>query len=240
MIQQDKRGWNMNSQIFKKLAETDTPTVCNAIELAQGKRGFRSFTCGHWVSMHNTAQVAMGFARTAKIAAESPAPRSHVKNKAVRMDYYLYMSQGVRPAICVIEDIDPYPSGAFWGEVNTNVHRGFGISGTLTNGAIRDFGCCPKDYQVIGGVISPSHRFVHVIDTGMPVNVFGMDVAEGDFVHADRNGACVVPADILPKIDEWISRMQELEDLIIKPAKSADFDFERFATAWADLEEKRV
>ena len=222
------------------LATTDTPTVCNAIELAQGERGFNQFTRGHYVPMHASAQVAMGYARTAKIAAEYAPQRTVQENQKIRMHYYRYMSQGEKPSICVIEDTDEHPVGAFWGEVNTTVHKGFGISGTLTNGAIRDFGCCPEDYQVIGGCVSPSHRFVHVIDTGQPVTVFGMTVQEGDFVHADRNGACIIPKDILPHIDYWIEKMLQLEEIVIQPAQQSDFDFDKFAVAWAELEKKRV
>ena len=230
----------MNPNLFERLAMTDTPTVCNAIELAQGKRGFNQFTRGTYAVMHNTPQVAMGFARTAKIAAEQPTKRSNEDNQRMRMDYYRYMSEGQRPAICVIEDVDEQPVGAFWGEVNTNIHLGFGLSGTLTNGMIRDLGCCPESYQVIGGGLSPSHRFVHVQEIGTQVHVFGMAVKEGDFIHADRHGGCIIPPDILPEIDQWIEKMQQLEQIVLEPAKQPDFDFTKFEKAWAELERKRV
>lgn len=225
------------------LEKTDTPTICNAIELAQGKRGFNAFTrlsSGNYAVMHQSSQTAMGYARTAKIAADYPPKRNPEDNQRIRLDYYRYMSTGKKPNICVIEDIDTQPVGAFWGEMNTTIHRGFGISGTLTNGAIRDFGCCPEDYQVIGGCVSPSHRFVHVIEIGKPVKVFGMSVKEGDFVHADRHGACVIPEEILPQIDDWIIRMQQLEEIVMTPAKQADFNFDKFTKAWSELEKKRV
>lgn len=230
----------MDESLLKLLAQTDTPTICNAIELAQGKRGFNAFTRGTMVPMHNSSQVAMGFARTAKIAAEAPTTLSDADNKALRMAYYEYMSEAGSPSICVIEDLDDVPVGAFWGEVNTTVHRGFGISGTLTNGVIRDIGMCPEDYQVIGGSIGPSHRFVHVREIGTTVNIFGMSVKEGDFVHADRHGAVVVPLDILYELDKWISKMQEIEEIVLAPARKDDFNFQKFEAAWAELEKKRV
>lgn len=230
----------MREELLNLLARTDTPTICNAIELAQGKRGFNDFSRGKHVAMHGTPQVAFGFARTARIAGENPTKRSDAENKAVRMEYYRYMSAGARPAICVIEDTDPEPVAAFWGEVNTNIHRGFGLSGTLTNGLFRDLGMCPEDYQVIGGAIGPSHRFVHVLDFGQPVKVFGLDIREGDFVHADRNGAVIIPPDILSVIDHWIVKMQQLEAIVIEPSKQEGFDFAKFESAWAELEKRRV
>ena len=150
------------------------------------------------------------------------------------------MSEGAQPSICVVEDIDTHPVGAFWGEVNTNIHRGFGISGTLTNGVIRDIGMCPKEYQVIGGSIGPSHRFVHVVDFATEVEVFSLRIKEGDFVHADRHGACIIPNDILPEIDIWIAKMLELEKIVIAPTQQKNFDFSTFEKAWSELEQKRV
>lgn len=230
----------MREELLKLLAHTDTPTICNAIELAQGRRGFNQFTRGRYVVMHETPQVAMGFARTARIAAENPPERGDEENKAIRMEYYRYMSRSKLPAMCVIEDTDPEPVGAYWGEVNTTIHRGFGLSGTLTNGVIRDFGACPENYQVIASGVSPSHRFVHVVDFAKPVTVFGLQVNEGDFVHADRNGGCIIPSEILPVIDRWVLKMQELEKIVIEPARCEGFDFDSFEKAWSELESKRV
>ena len=36
----------MNENLLKLLQRVDTPTACNAIEVAQGKRGFNAFTRG--------------------------------------------------------------------------------------------------------------------------------------------------------------------------------------------------
>ena len=36
----------MNDTLLTLLKKVDTPTVCNAIEVAQGKRGFNAFTRG--------------------------------------------------------------------------------------------------------------------------------------------------------------------------------------------------
>ena len=55
------------------------------------------------------------------------------------MAYYKYMAEGQRPSVAVIEDYDfPNCVGAFWGEINTTVHKGFGVSGVVTNGVVRD------------------------------------------------------------------------------------------------------
>ena len=71
----------MREELLTVLQTTDTPTICNSIELAQGKRGFDQFTRGTPVVMHQTSQVALGYARTAKIAAEQASSRSYAENK---------------------------------------------------------------------------------------------------------------------------------------------------------------
>ena len=38
----------IDSELLKLLQSIDTPTVCNAIEVAQGKRGFHSLLVERW------------------------------------------------------------------------------------------------------------------------------------------------------------------------------------------------
>ncbi len=66
---------------------------------------------------------------------------THQRPSKRRMDYYKYMSEAALPAIAVIEDMD-YPDciGAYCGQINTTIHKGFGLSGALTNGVMRDLG----------------------------------------------------------------------------------------------------
>jgi len=75
----------MREDVLNLLANTDTPTICNAIELAQGKRGFNAFTRGHYDVMQNTLIVDMRYARTAKIAADNPPNRTAAENKSFRV-----------------------------------------------------------------------------------------------------------------------------------------------------------
>ncbi|MEM8803615.1 MAG: RraA family protein, partial [Pseudomonadota bacterium] len=54
------------------LRKVDTPTVCNAIEVAEGRRGFNRFTRGTMQHSRPGAPAIVGFARTAKIAGLAP------------------------------------------------------------------------------------------------------------------------------------------------------------------------
>lgn len=48
--------------------------------------------------------------------------------RARRMAYYRAMHDAPKPSVAVIEDLD-YPNciGAYWGEINTTIHKGFGM-----------------------------------------------------------------------------------------------------------------
>ncbi|ODA29041.1 RraA family protein, partial [Veronia pacifica] len=157
------------------------------------------------------------------------------------MDYYRYMADGSLPSVVVIEDLDhPHAVGAFWGEINTNVHKGFGMAGVLTNGVMRDLGDLPDNFPVIAGSVGPSHAFVHVESIGQPVSVFGLKVSDGDLIHADRHGAVVIPENIIPKLSEAISQLLRNEQIILKASREEGFDFEKFEQAWAEFERVRT
>jgi len=231
----------MDDALFTLLRQVDTPTVCNAIEVAQGRRGFAAYTRGTMLASDPQAPAMVGFARTAKIAALEPPTEPPDVIRARRMDYYRHMAAGPRPAIAVVEDIDfPNCVGAYWGEINTSVHKGFGLSGALTNGVMRDLGDLPQGFGVIAGSIGPSHAFVHVREIATPVSVFGLTVQDGDLVHADRHGALVIPPEVLETLVNAVERLLETEKLVLEPARRPGFDFDAFEAAWAAFERART
>jgi regulator of RNase E activity RraA len=231
----------MTPSLLEKLRSVDTPTVCNAIEVAQGKRGFNAFTRGTMLCSAPDEPAVVGYARTAKIAAVAPPSEPSDVIKKRRMAYYKHMADAPLPAVAVVEDMD-YPDciGAYWGEINTTVHKGFGLSGTLTNGVMRDLGDVPGGYPVIAGSIGPSHGFVHVREIGTPVEIFGMSVTDGDLIHADRHGAIVIPADIISVLENAIDKLLSTEHLILEPARKDEFDFDAFEKAWTAFENSRT
>jgi regulator of RNase E activity RraA len=231
----------MDNTLLTLLRRVDTPTVCNAIEVAQGRRGFQGFTRGTMLCSAPEEPPMVGYASTAKISGYSPPMEDPAVIRTRRMAYYRMMAEASQPSVAVIEDVDfPECVGAYWGEVNTTIHKGFGMSGALTNGVMRDLGDLAKGFPVVAGSIGPSHGFVHVLEIGTPVTVFGLTVAPGDLVHADRHGAVVVPPDVIPMLSAAIRKMQETEALVLVPARSPGFDFAAFETAWTAFEKART
>lgn len=231
----------MNETLIALLRTVDTPTVCNAIEVAQGRRGFQGFTRGTMVCTAPEAPPVVGYAVTAKIAGAVPSEEPPEVIRKRRMAYYRAMYDGMKPAVAVIEDTD-YPRcvSAYWGEVNTTVHRAFGLAGALTNGVVRDLGDLPIGFPVIAGSIGPSHAFVRVTSIGEPVEIFGLHICQDDLVHADRHGAVVVPREVQPLLEQAIRRLQSSEELILGPARQPGFSFEKFEAAWSEFERART
>lgn len=231
----------MDDILLTLLRSVDTPTVCNAIEVVDGKRGFDRFTRGTMLCSAPGAGAIVGYASTAKIAAVAPSDEAPEIIKARRMDYYRHMANGPRPGIAVIEDVDGDAAiGAYWGEINTNVHKGFGLSGALTNGVMRDLGDLPDGFPVIAGSIGPSHGFVHVREIATPVTIFGLTIADGELVHADHHGALVIPASHIAELTMAIGKMMETEQIVLSAARAPGFDFEAFETAWTAFEKART
>ncbi|MEX0311593.1 MAG: RraA family protein [Tateyamaria sp.] len=230
----------MDDALHDLLTSVDTPTVCNAIEVAQGKRGFNAFTRGTMLAS-DIDGVMVGYARTARIRALAPPTEAPDVIKARRMAYYRYMSEGARPAVCVVQDLDvPNAIGAYWGEVNTNIHKSFGLAGTLTDGVMRDLGDLANGYPVVAGSIGPSHGFVHVVDFDGPVRIHGLDIRPGDVVHADRHGAVVIPEDVMPALPEAIKTLMRSERIVFDAVKGKQITFDEFEAAWAAFEAART
>jgi regulator of RNase E activity RraA len=231
----------MDDTLLALLRRVDTPTVCNAIEMVEGRRGFDRFTRNTMLCSDPSGGALVGYARTAKIAAVAPPTEPPEVIKERRMNYYRHMASGPRPAVAVIEDLDGENAvGAFWGEINTTVHKGLGLSGALTNGVMRDLGDLPDGFPVVAGSVGPSHAFVHVREIGTQVTVFGLSVADGELVHADRHGALVIPSACIPELGAAIAKLLEVERLVLGPAREADFDIEKLEAAWAAFEKART
>lgn len=231
----------MTPKLLSLLQKVDTPTVCNAIEVAQGKRGFSNFTRATMMPSDPKNKAIVGFARTARIKALEPSEEEVGVLRFRRMAYYKYMANVKEPSIAVVEDLDfPKAVGAYWGEINCTIHKSFGLSGTLTNGVMRDLDDLPSGYPVIAGSIGPSHAFVRVEEMDVEVNIFGLMVKPNDLVHADKHGALVIPNNIINYLEDAIIKLIDTEKLILNPARKDKMSFSDFEKAWEAFENSRT
>ena len=220
------------------LAALDTPTVCNALELLDPARRTVGFTTRPLVCARPELPPIVGYAATATIRARQPSQLPAKETRALRLAHYRAVAAAPKPTVVVIQDLDPEPGfGAFWGEVNTAVHKGLGAVGVVTDGSIRDLDQCAPGFQLLAGCVGPSHAHVHVEAFGVPVTVAGMEVVPGDLVHADRHGAVVIPHALARRVPEAAALIGRREAVILKAARSPDFSIEKLAEAMATQDE---
>jgi regulator of RNase E activity RraA len=216
---------------FAFLRSIDTPTVCNLIEIVAPERRGAGYTVAQLHCPFPDLPSMVGFAKTVTIRARDKVGGPSYMQK--RMDYLDYVAAAPRPSVVVIEDKDePAGYGAFWGEVQTNVHKALGCLGTVTNGSIRDIAQVAEGFQMLAGSIAPSHAYVHVVEFGVPVSVHGMAVKSGDLIHADRHGAVVVPADKVDALQTALDGLMKQEARIIAAARAPSATVETIKAAF--------
>ncbi len=206
---------------FDFLRSIDTPTVCNLVEIVAAERRGFGYTVKHLHCPFPDLPPIVGFAKTVTFKAKDKVPLGEAGYMQKRLDYLDYVASVPQPAIMVMEDLDEEIGyGAFWGEVQSNVHKALGALGVVTSGSIRDIPMIAPGFQMLAGSIVPSHAYVHVVDYGIDVNVHGMAVKSGELIHADRHGACIVPADKIDAMKVALVELADREAKIIAAARS--------------------
>jgi len=222
------------------LLKYDTPTVCNALELIVPERRGYGYTVEPLFCARPNLPPIVGYARTGTTKAMEPYDFGTAEAKKQRTDWYEYVAKGgPNPTIVLLHDLDPIPGyGAFWGEVQSNVHKGLGCVGTVTDGSIRDIPDCADGFQLLAKMEAPSHAYVHTVDMDLEITVAGMTVKPGDLVHADRQGAVVIPsAEAARKVPEIADLISRREAVLIGASQKSDFDFDKLVKAIGDASE---
>jgi regulator of RNase E activity RraA len=223
---------------FAALRALDTPTICNALEVILPARRAIGFTTKPLVCARPHLPPIVGYARTATIRATHPAEGDAKALRQRRLDYYRHVSDGPEPRIVLLEDLDAEPGyGAFWGEVNSNIHKGLGCEGVITNGSIRDIPACAEGFQLLAGRVGPSHAYVHVVEIGITVTIHGMTARPGDLIHGDQHGAVVIPLEAAGRIPAVAAQIARRESHIIAASRQPDFSYEKLARTLAEADE---
>jgi regulator of RNase E activity RraA len=208
---------------FEFLRSIDTPTVCNLLEVVAPERRGHGYTVRHLHCPFPDLPPMVGFAKTVTFKARDKVPLGEAGYMQKRLDYLDYVASAPQPAVMVMHDLDgPEHAGfgAFWGEVQSNVHKALGALGVVTDGSIRDIPMIAEGFQMLAAMIVPSHAYVHVVGYGIEVNVAGMATKSGDLIHADRHGAVVVPLDTIDAMQAAAEKLAATEARIIAAAKS--------------------
>ncbi len=220
---------------LETLRTIPTPAVSNAIELFDVRPRTEGFMGPEVRQMFPSLPPIIGYAVTARtVSAHEPGP----KGPASRPDYWRYLeASSPRPLIAVVEDLDDPPAiGAFFGEVNSNIHRALGCVGAITNSGIRDMDEVEAlGFPIWAGSVIVSHAYVHLVDFGTPVRVGGLVVRPSDLLLADRHGVIQIPLEIAREIPEAVRKIEVREKTIIQYCQSPGFSADGLADLVARL-----
>lgn len=220
------------------LRSIDTPTVCNALEAIDDRFRTAGFSTKPFVCADPRLPPIVGYARTARISARQKPADEPAALRERRLGYYRSIEDGPQPSIVVIEDTDPEPGfGAFWGEVNSAIHKGLNCLGVITNGSIRDLDDIAPDFQLLAGIVGPSHAWVSIADFGSPVSVHGLKVEPGDLLHADQHGVAVIPHELAEEVPFVADRLTRREAVILEAARAPGFTADKLAAAWGKADD---
>jgi regulator of RNase E activity RraA len=223
----------LDPKLLETLRTFDTPTICNALEIVAPERRLTGYTVKPLVCPFPDLPPMVGYAKTATIRATHANELVGAKARDQRIAYYEYMAAAPAPSICVIQDLDgaDVGFGAFWGEVQSTVHKALGLQGVVTDGSIRDIPQWAPGFQALAGTIAPSHAYVHLAGFGQEVRVAGMLVRSGDLIHADRHGAVIIPEAAAAKIPAACDLLVRKEAAILDEARKPGFTIAKLKAA---------
>lgn len=201
-------------ETLDKLAQFDTPTICNVIELFDARPREAGFMDGRIRANFPQLPPMVGFASTAAFRSGSPPAGGDAYGNLTQQAETFAQLPG--PAVVVFQDLDDPPVGATFGEVMCSVYKAFGSSGLITSGAGRDLNeVRPLDYPVFTGSTICSHANCHILHLGLPVRVGGLTVNTGDLLHGDANGVTNVPLEIAAEAADVAAEFAAAERFVL-------------------------
>jgi regulator of RNase E activity RraA len=209
----------MNADTLRKLAQFDTPTICNVIELFDARPRNAGYMDGRIRAAFPSLPPMVGFAATATFRSDAPPAGGDAYGSMEKQAERFAGLPG--PAVVVFQDLDDPSVAATFGEVMCSVYKAFGSAGLITSGTGRDLlQVQALDYPVFTGGTICSHAYCHILHIGLPVRVGGLVVNEGDLLHGDANGVTNIPLDIAAEVADISAEFAAAESIVLDYVRS--------------------
>jgi 4-hydroxy-4-methyl-2-oxoglutarate aldolase len=212
---------------FDAIRQFDTCTIANAIEHFKVRLRNEGYTLPGLQCVTGGSPRLLGYAATCRVRSADPPMSGNAY--VDRTDWWEKMGLLPVPRIAVFQDLDAADSGASTiGEVHAAILKAFHCEGMITNGSVRDIpGVSRMEFPMFAPAVSVSHAYMHIVDFGAPVEIFGLPVRSGDLLYADIHGVVSIPLDIAARIPEVASGIRAREREIIDLCQSPEFSLER-------------
>ena len=209
----------------------DTCTIANAIECFGVRLRNEGFTRPGLQSMCGPDDRVIGYAATFRVKSSDPPVTGG--RFADRTDWWGEIERLPRPRLAVFQCIDGEAgTGACVGEVHAAILKAFGCEGVVTDGSVRDLpGIRALGFPTFAASASVSHSFMHIVEFGGEIEIFGLTVKEGDLLYADCHGVISIPLAIAAELPEVAERMHRRDRQIVELCQAADFSADRLLQA---------
>ena len=186
------------------MRKIDTPTITNVVATYPRNPlclGLYNPWTENWYTdtsircMYPELGAVAGYAVTCVFGLPDP----NFPGRLTYMDVVDALHAARRPTILVIQQKWPaelMAKAGLVGELMATSMRSLGCVGLVSNGPSRDIDAVRRlGFQMLLGGVTAGHGEMAVQSVNVPVSVGGMDVAPGEIVHMDENGAVKFPAD---------------------------------------------
>jgi len=217
-------------EIFEGLRTVDTPTITNVVATYPKNPlclGLYNPWTENWYSdtsircIYPEMKPTVGYAVTCVYGLPDP----NFSGRLSFNDVLDALDATKKPTILVIQQKWPpelLAKAGLAGEMMVTQMKIVGCVGMISNGPSRDVDAIRRmDFQLLLGGVTAGHGEMAIQAVNVPVSVGGMDVAPGEIVHMDENGAVKFPADKLEIVLKNAKVMLDKEAEQVKRFKTA-------------------
>src|SRR5579871_3357465 len=215
---------------LKLLAQYDTPTISNAIELFSVRPRHEGYTDGRIRACFPEMPPIVGYASTATMRCALPRRSGDVYGSLD--EQVSRFSELPGAPIVVFQDLDDPPVAATFGEIMCSTYHAFGAAGLITSGAARDLDQVRRlGFSAFSNGAICSHGYSHIVDLHRAVRVGGLTVHPGDLLHADANGVATIPLEIADAVPQAAAELAAAEAAVLDYLRSGKPDVKAFGDA---------
>ena len=216
---------------IQALRRFDTCTIANAIEEFKIRLRNEGYTRPGLRCVNGSFPPAVGYAATCRVrSADPPVTGGYYFH---RTDWWTAIESLPKPRIAVIQDVDAEPgTGACVGEVHAAMLQAFGCAAAITNGAVRNLpAVAAMGFPMYASGAAVSHAYMHMIDFGQEVEIFGLKIHPGDLLLADCHGVISIPPEIVADLPAVAARVHAKRRRIVDVCLAPDFSTDKLQNA---------
>jgi len=222
--------------IFKELEKYDTPSITNVVATYPKDKDLCLGLYDPWVinwytdqslkCMYPSLGRRVGVAVTCVVGLPDPG-----FNRLEWADVFRAISKPGLPVILAIKQDLPEniknKNGLSGGNLTT-AFKASGAVGAISDGPSRDIDeIRPKEFQYMLTGVCAGHGDFSIKAVNVPVSICGMDIAPGEIIHMDENGAVKFPREVLPQVLDYVKKLLANEAQMQSKVAAAAGDVEK-------------